>query len=289
MKILTIIVTFNGMEWIDRCLSSVQESSLHSDIMIVDNGSTDGTVEHVQSTFNGIEIIASKENLGFGKANNIGLLKAVNNQYDYVYLLNQDAWIEKETLEKLVDIHQRNPAYGILSPLQTDATKKSLDRNFVLACNDYMLSDACCGNLKEFYPTEIVMAAHWLISKDCLAKTGGFSPTFPHYGEDNNYAQRAAFHGFKIGIVTTTKGVHDRSERVMTKAKSRYLHYINGLIMLSCPRNRRGLLFLTFDYIKYFLKQPSFDYVKYYFRTLCNLREINHNRIISLQSHAFLH
>lgn len=288
MKILTIIVTFNGMEWIDRCLSSVIGSSMQSDILIIDNGSTDGTVGHIQSTYPEVEIIKSPENLGFGRANNIGLQKAADNKYDYVYLLNQDAWIEHDSLEKIIAVHRKNPEYGILSPLQTDATKDNLDKGFISACSDAMLSDACCNTLKELYNTPVTMAAHWLISASCLAMTGGFSPTFPHYGEDNNYAQRAAFHGFKSGIVTTTKGVHDRAQREMTPSKSRYLDYINGLIMLSKPQENRTTVNLTLYYLKSFLKNPSYDYVKYYFRTLRNIKRIRRNRAASLQAHAFM-
>lgn len=288
MKVLTIIVTFNGLGWIERCIRSVIKSSLSSDIMVIDNGSTDGTVEYIRSTFGEIELVMSEDNLGFGRANNIGLKKAVENNYDYVYLLNQDAWIESDTIEKLIAVNQKHPEYGILSPLQTDASMLVLDCNFLLACNKGMLSDACCSFLRELYQTSIVMAAHWLISRDCLLKTGGFSPTFHHYGEDNNYAQRVAYKGFKVGIVTTAKGVHDRSERVMTKSKARYLDYINGLILLSDPNDSHNLKRLTIDYFKKFLKHPSYNYIKYYILTLCSYKDIKSNKAKAFEDGAFL-
>lgn len=287
-KILTIIITYNGMQWIDRCLNSVIQSSVHSDILVIDNGSTDNTVNHILANYTEIELIKTKINLGFGLANNIGLKRAVEKSYDYAYLLNQDAWIEKDTLKNLIAIQVQNPEYGILSPLQTDSSGNHLDKNFVLACTDDMLSDACCNVLKSVYPTNIVMAAHWLISQKCLLTTGGFSPVFPHYGEDNNYAQRARYHGFKIGIVTTTKGVHDRYDRKTPKSKVRYLRYIDGLIMLSNPEAHGNFSKLTVMYLKSFLKQPSFDYIKYYIRTIKNRNMIRSCLNTSINKGAFI-
>ena len=91
MKILTIIVTYNGMKWLDRCLGSLRESSLKTDVVAVDNGSTDGTPEYIAANFPEVQLHCTGENLGFGRANNVGLQKAVAEGYDYVYLLNQDA------------------------------------------------------------------------------------------------------------------------------------------------------------------------------------------------------
>ncbi|MDE7397344.1 MAG: glycosyltransferase, partial [Muribaculum sp.] len=96
MKILSIIVTYNGMRWIDRCIKSVLDSSISTDIYVIDNFSTDNTVEHIKKMYHRVMVYETNENLGFGKANNIGLKYALDNSYDYVYLLNQDAWIEQD-------------------------------------------------------------------------------------------------------------------------------------------------------------------------------------------------
>ena len=89
------------------------------------------------------------------------------------------------------------------------------------------------GKTKEIYEVKDVMAAHWLISRDCLLKTGCFSPTFRHYGEDDNYLDRAIFHGFKVGIIPATKAVHDRADRKDTIASLSYRCNTMGVVELS--------------------------------------------------------
>ena len=81
-KLLVIIVTYNGMKWLERCLSSLIASSVASDVFIVDNGSTDGSQDYIRSNFKDAIFIQSEENLGFGKANNIGLQYAYEKGYE---------------------------------------------------------------------------------------------------------------------------------------------------------------------------------------------------------------
>ena len=78
-EILVIIVTFNGMRWIDRCIDSVRKSDVPADILVIDNGSTDGTVERLQKK--SVEVRSNSANIGFGAANKIGLLEVLEKGY----------------------------------------------------------------------------------------------------------------------------------------------------------------------------------------------------------------
>ncbi|MBO6238114.1 MAG: glycosyltransferase family 2 protein, partial [Bacteroidales bacterium] len=98
-NILVVIVTFNARKWVRKCLKSLEKSTLPADVLVVDNGSADGTLERIRAEFPGTRIIETGENLGFGAANNIGLRIALDEGYQFAYLLNQDAWLEKDTLE----------------------------------------------------------------------------------------------------------------------------------------------------------------------------------------------
>ena len=89
MKILAIVITYNGIQWIDKCIGSLYSSNLPVDVIVVDNLSTDGTPEYIAQNFPKVELVRSKENLGFAGGNNIGLQKAINENYDYIFLLNQ--------------------------------------------------------------------------------------------------------------------------------------------------------------------------------------------------------
>lgn len=258
-KILTVIVTYNGMTWLEQCLASVMNSTVPSDLFIVDNGSTDGSVEFIKEHYPDSNFIQSKENLGFGKANNLGLSYAVNNDYDYVYLLNQDAWIEPDTFEALIKISIQNPDMAILSPLQMNREKTKLDRNFAGYIPQEMISDYVAGQTpKEVYPASFVMAAHWLIPINTLKVVGGFSPIFPHYGEDNNFIDRCFSKNYKIGIVPKAVGVHDREYRATTIEKKKYLRYIHILTVLNNPLKRHKALTLLRYLIIYILRPHLF-------------------------------
>lgn len=87
-KISVIIVTYNAMKWAERCFSSLRKSATPVNCIVVDNGSGDGTQDFIKTNFPEIEFIQSEENLGFGKANNLGIEKAYKNGADFFYLMN---------------------------------------------------------------------------------------------------------------------------------------------------------------------------------------------------------
>lgn len=215
-KIYSIVVTYNGQQWIEKCLTSLTNSSVASNIIVVDNGSTDQTVETIKSKFSNCQLIETKENLGFGKANNIGLSIALKNEADFVFLLNQDAWVEEKTIEKLILSQKKDNNFDIISPIHVNGNGTQLDYLFSTfieprKCRD-LYSDVYFNKTSDkIYETEFVNAAAWLITKNCINTVGGFSPIFYHYGEDDNYCLRARFHNLKIGVYPMTKVYHDKN------------------------------------------------------------------------------
>ena len=108
MKIYAIVITYNGKKWYDRCFGSLRDSEMPVETIVIDNTSTDDTIEYIKTHFPSVHLIESKENLGFAKANNIGIRYAIDNNADYVFLLNQDAWIENDTLTALLRTFEEN-------------------------------------------------------------------------------------------------------------------------------------------------------------------------------------
>ena len=92
-RVLTVIVSYNFEPWIERCLSSIRDSDYPSDLVVIDNASTDRTVSIIAERYRWIRLVRSRKNLGFGQANNIGMRMALEENYEYVFLVNQDAWI----------------------------------------------------------------------------------------------------------------------------------------------------------------------------------------------------
>lgn len=215
MKSIIVIVTYNGIPWLQKCLDSCKGYQ----IVIVDNQSTDGTVTFIKENFPEVNLIPQKENLGFGQANNLGIKYALGKGAEYVFLLNQDAYLQEGCLHTLVSIQKKNPNYGILSPIHLNGEGSNLDDKFLLYLNRYkicdtLLLDSFKNNLSSIYSIEFINAAGWLITRECLEKVGGFDPLFFHYGEDRNFCQRVIFHGFNIGIVPNDWIYHDRENRI---------------------------------------------------------------------------
>lgn len=206
------------MFWIDRCLQSTGDYP----VVVVDNASTDQTIDHIQSKYPKVTLLPQKKNLGFGPGNNIGISYALKKGAEHVFLLNQDAYLIDEALEQLVNFQMNNSVYGVLSAIHTNLEVTRLDRNFSnyvrFDANPAFYSDHVLGRpLQNVYDVPFVNAAGWLLSKACLMTVGGFDPIFFHYGEDDNYCQRAYYHGFKIGVLSNTFMVHDREDRIKAK------------------------------------------------------------------------
>ena len=217
-KISVIIVTHNGRKWLDKCIGKLYGKDKHLDIIVVDNASSDSTPETIREKWPEVNLIESDQNLGFGRANNIGLKHALDSGCDYAYLLNQDAWIELHDIFRLASIHANHPDYGILSPMQMQADISTPDTNFARCtssenCPNYIADLSAGEKLDEVYDVNKVMAAHWLVSQKAIRDIGGFAPIFTHYGEDYNFLDRLSFHGLKAGICPWVKAVHDRGER----------------------------------------------------------------------------
>lgn len=289
MKVLVIIVTYNGMQWLNHCLGSLRQSSVPTTIFIVDNGSTDNTQLFIKNNYPEVLFHQSESNIGFGKANNWGLQYALDEGYDYVYLLNQDAWILPETISSLIKLSQKHPEYGILSPFQMSADVHTIDKSFASRLKTWesyypIISDFYNNNVEDVYEAERVMAAHWFMTRECIEKVGGFSPSFPHYGEDDNYSQRVKYKGLKIGVVPQLKVVHDRQWRKVETKKRIYQNYTEWIFKLSSPYSKPFPIFISIirPMISSIVRFKSSLPFVYFLKLISNYRLIIKNRKISM-------
>jgi GT2 family glycosyltransferase len=107
-----IVITRNRLEKLKRCLDSVKKVLLSASLIVVDNGSTDGTEEYLKS-LRGIENIRLESNAGVAKARNIGIRKA---QGKYIMFLDDDAWIDELDIKAIMDFFAQHPDTGMIAP-----------------------------------------------------------------------------------------------------------------------------------------------------------------------------
>jgi len=304
-KVLVIVVIYNGMRWLERCLGSVmpcQTGHLQTDVFAVDNDSTDGSADYVASHFPQAHLVRSAENLGFTGGNNLGFEYALRKGYRYVYLLNQDAWLEEGALEALVAAADAHPEYAVLSPLQFQADGRTLDHQFAKL---YRLGRKSAQNLPECpenvglgrksaqnlpEPVEVsrIMAAHWLVPVEALQTIGLFSDLFPYYGQDDDWCHRARYHGYKIGVVPQARAVHDRAQRQESKERIIDRNYRVGSLVRLCDVNRplweRFLFVCLFTVVKAVKYRSLLPFR--HFRSICRqLPVIRAHRSVSRSKH----
>jgi hypothetical protein len=177
-----IIVNWNGREVLRRCLNSIRENTTYPNykIVVVDNGSTDGSVTMIKKEFPYVKLIQNKENLGYAKANNQGI-KSVES--DYYLLLNNDTEVTKGWLTDMIEFSESDPKIGITGCKLIYPNGRS------------QTSDGPV----QFRGGYAISGAVMLIKKKVVDKIGlldeGFSPFLY---EDKDYCVRAREAGYKI-------------------------------------------------------------------------------------------
>lgn len=266
MKTLTIIVAYNGLQWYDRCFGSLQHSTIPVDIMVIDNASQDGSADWIAEHYSEVNLIRSDKNLGFGQANNIGLRYALDNGYDYVFLLNQDAWLHtNDCIERLVQVAENHPEYMIMSALWLYGSGERITKGSKLHMialegpNNDFVSDMYLGKaLQEVYETDYMPAAAWLLPRKTLEQIGGFDPLFFHRGEDDNYMQRVYYHGGKIGLCAKACICHDIEERPANYDAEHENWNKNMLIALADINNKQSIRQWKKKYLSKAVKQITY-------------------------------
>jgi len=241
-----IIVSYNGSRFVCQALDSLRSSTYPVRTVVVDNASTDETVRAIQQMYPEVKLFCMPTNLGFGQANNYGICHALSMGADYVLLLNQDARVNPKTMDILVSLSNKNPEFGIISPLHLDYQGTGIDTFFLqyIQENVHLVSDAFFGRLQGIYEVPFVNAAIWLINRRVFEEVGGFDPLFFMYGEDADFCRRARFHGFKIGIIPDALAYH--------------WHMVDGREKSSI-KNKSNWLFSGFVYK---LKDPEYSFVR---------------------------
>jgi len=118
-KVALIILTYNGKKYLPSLLGSIfdfSEKSVSTEIMIVDNNSSDGTVEYVRQNFPEATVFAQDKNLGFAAGNNIGIKYAMDTGTDFIMLLNQDTIVTENFLKPLIEQLESDEKIAAVQP-----------------------------------------------------------------------------------------------------------------------------------------------------------------------------
>lgn len=225
MDLSVIVVNWNTKKLLEDCLASIYKFTQNIDfeVIVVDNGSKDGSQKMVKDKYPKAKLIANKNNLGFAKANNIGFGHAKGK---YILLLNSDTYLIENSFRKLVEFAKKQENLGVLTP-QLLNQDRSIQQSVGFFPNlpqiffwMTFIDDLPLGYIlkpyhvdhEAFYKkdqqVDWVTGAALLIPKNVIQKAGELDEKIFMYGEDVEWCWRIKKAGFQIIYSPITKIVH---------------------------------------------------------------------------------
>jgi len=230
MKLSVIIVNYNVKYFLEQCLLSVQKAvqGLEADIWVVDNASSDGSVEMLRSQFPEVKLIANADNLGFSRANNQAIRAS---EADYVLLLNPDTVVAEDTFTKCLSFMDARPQAGGLGIRMLDGggqflkeSKRGLPTPRVAFYKMFGIS-ALFKNSKKYgqyhltflsekenHPVDILAGAFMLMRKSLLNQIGLLDEKYFMYGEDIDLSYRIRLAGAENWYFADSTIIHYKGE-----------------------------------------------------------------------------
>jgi GT2 family glycosyltransferase len=225
-----IIVNYNVRDFLHHALVSLQKAmkGIRGEIIVVDNASDDGSIEMIRKRFPSVQLIASRQNLGFAKANNIGLKQAKGK---YLLLINPDTLVQEDTLQVMLRFFTENPDVGlagckILNPDGTFqlACRRSFPRPWpaftkMTGLSSLFPNSRLFGRYNltylspdETYELDAVSGSFMMVRREAYEQVGGLDEDFFMYGEDLDWCYRIQRAGWKNYYVHSTQIIHYKGE-----------------------------------------------------------------------------
>lgn len=259
-KVSVIVLNWNGFKDTMACIDSlIRCNYVNSEIIVVDNGSTDDSVRHLRSIQDKIILLESKDNLGFASGNNIGIEYALENGAEYILLLNNDAVIEQDAVQTLVETMEDDNNLGLIGPKIYDYNEPNKIW-FAGASIDWRTGESPHsgkgeidhGQFNAAMEVDRLSGCAMLIKTEVFERIGYLDPDYFLYFEDVDFCVRARKAGYKIIYVPQAKVWHKGS--MSTKANHdsplhAYYHNRNRLIFL----NKHGKISIR-EHIKNMLR-----------------------------------
>ncbi len=237
-KLAIIIINWNSLELTSDTLKALQHCSFKDfDVVLVDNGSGDGSGEALQKDFPEVIHLSSPVNVGFTGGNNIGMNYALENGYDYIMLLNNDVDADPGFLEPLISRMEADPQMGAIQPLIMFHHNRNLVWN---AGGKYLRWIGVSKTLTDLpqmtspSKTDWITGCAFMIKSEVLRKVGLLEEKYFIYHEDVDLSLRIRNAGYSLWIDPASVIYHiaGMSQKAKTKGKEGFVspkvHYLNA-------------------------------------------------------------
>lgn len=243
-----IIVTYNAKPYIRACLDSLRNQEADNyRVYVVDNASKDETCQIIERYYPEVTLVKNKVNLGFSKANNVGIGKGISDEAKYFVLLNQDTVVEDNFILAGKMILQKNNI-GLASPriLYKENNKiwwvgskvyrgKDLyyRASFTVAEHLHKKGDLQ-GRFNKVSESGYLPGTALFFKKEIVEKVGLLSESFFMYGEDLDFSLRVKEKGYRLVYFPETTVYHDtpyfsREKKSLSQIYKKYKNYLTGV------------------------------------------------------------
>jgi len=220
-----VIVSWNTKSLLINCLESIaqQTGSFKVEVVVVDNASSDGSPEKAASQFPDVKLVVNKDNLGFARANNIGIEQTSGR---YIALVNSDVVLLPECIEKLIGFMDQHPGVGVVGPriLNSDGIVQPSSRKFptFLSCVfrtfalDRLFPQS--AGFKESFlvdhgprnalKVEVVSGCFLMARREAVDQIGLLDEDFFIYAEDIDWCKRFHLAGWDLALYSGAEAIH---------------------------------------------------------------------------------
>lgn len=278
-KVLISVLNYNNFESTKKCVLSILDCFLNNiEIYIVDNNSTDNSYQKLKDLFNEIKVVKSIVNNGYAAGHKIAVNYAIENKFDFIWVLNNDLTVRKESLQKLllaydsngpgvfgsITLKSENPDVVNFGGGNTDNTKEAFDYN---TYEDYLLEDYY--KKTSFRKVQSIEGSSMLIPLEVIKEHGFMREDFFMYGEETDYCYRLKKRGISSFVIPESVVVHKGSESLRNSKhiesyyRRRNMLYFEkyhyGVSIFKNLRKRPGIISLISFFITHmvFVKQKD--------------------------------
>jgi GT2 family glycosyltransferase len=239
-RVITVILNTNRRDDTVECLGSLAQSTYpNHKIIVLDNASTDGSVEAIRAQFPAVEIMRLTSNKGYAGNNNVGIQAALGQQADWVLVLNEDTILDPECLTRLVEAGERDPNVGIVGPLVyhhdeptvVQSAGGALGPNWEARHIGQNEDDR--GQYSAIRPVDWISGCAIMVRRQAIEQLGPLDELFFYYWEEVEWCIRIKHAGWGILHVPAAKLWHKGVQRnYQPKPSVAYYNTRNRFLML---------------------------------------------------------
>jgi len=259
-----IIVSYNSSSFLELCLHSVAKAisqlEIESEVIVVDNSSSDDSCEVLNNKFSFVKLIQNDENIGFSKANNLGVSKAKGK---YICILNPDTVLQENTFDKILKFYKSNIKVGFVGCQMIDGNGMFLKESKRVIPSIFSSFMKVLGISKFYYSAldkdkrgyiDILAGAFMFVEKTIYDSVKGFDEDYFMYGEDIDLSYKALKKGYSNYYLGDVKIIHFKGES--TDKNSVYINRFYNAMYIFYTKHFNKFLFtkiLAYSFFKFII------------------------------------